>query len=348
LVIELKGTKRSDCTSKCGVVDGVVGVTDKSVDFEKQISRIYKVLAEKGHTVTWNEKIPDPDNLKQQRQIDILVTTKSGCIHIECRDRQSPQDVNWIEKLVGRKNSLGAASMIAVSSTGFTEGALLKAKRFGIFTRQLNELTADEVASWGNLEHVVFDFLKFLKFDITLKVTDYYKSSKSSNDYFKGLYRSGTFVNALTTIASKFDSKPFNQSISFSTNILFQDNDINMNSSDIYVSEMNIDAQCIKIQERQSVETIMTLTAPTIKNSASPNVAEVHSFSMPDWELILTDNNSSFQFDFSKVEVPENHFWGGCFMMDLGLVRKIHICEPRGLESLYRINLPIIRTKVLS
>ena len=42
------------------------------------------------------------------------------------------QDVKWIEELIGRKQSLRADSVIAVSSAGFTDGAILKAKAFGI------------------------------------------------------------------------------------------------------------------------------------------------------------------------------------------------------------------------
>jgi hypothetical protein len=38
---------------------------------------------------------------------------------VECRQHQSPQDVQWIEELIGRRVSLPADSAIAVSSSGF-------------------------------------------------------------------------------------------------------------------------------------------------------------------------------------------------------------------------------------
>ena len=88
-----------------------------SVDFEKQIKKIHDVLVQDYGTVTWNDKIPDPDNPKQSRQIDITVLINNRLIHIECRHHKKPQDTQWIEELYGRKISLNAGSMIGVSSS---------------------------------------------------------------------------------------------------------------------------------------------------------------------------------------------------------------------------------------
>lgn len=57
--------------------------------------------------------------------------------------------MQWIECLIGRRISLGAQSVIAVSSSGFTAGALAKARRYGIITRDLQHLTDKEVEHWG-------------------------------------------------------------------------------------------------------------------------------------------------------------------------------------------------------
>ncbi len=121
----------------------------KSTEFEKQISRIYKLLVAGSAEVTWNDKIPDPDNPKQLRQIDITIKRNDQITHVECRSHKSPQNTKWIEELYGRKISLKATAMMAVSDSGFTEGAILKAKKFGIFLRNLNELTKYEISNWG-------------------------------------------------------------------------------------------------------------------------------------------------------------------------------------------------------
>ena len=39
---------------------------------------------------------------------------------------KSPQDVTWIEQLMGRRESLRAGSVIAVSASKFTKETLLK------------------------------------------------------------------------------------------------------------------------------------------------------------------------------------------------------------------------------
>lgn len=102
-------------------------------EFEKQIKRIHDILLQEYGTTVWNDKIPDPDNPEQNRQIDISVRFNNKLMLIECRHHKKRQDVKWIEELKGRKDSLNADEIIAVSSSGFTEGAIKKANRFGIY-----------------------------------------------------------------------------------------------------------------------------------------------------------------------------------------------------------------------
>jgi Restriction endonuclease len=92
--------------------------------FEQQIHRIHELLEGSGADVTWNDHVPDPDNPSQQRQIDVSIKRDGKLTLVEGRDRQSPQDVTWIEELIERCASLKADATIAVSSSGFTAGAL--------------------------------------------------------------------------------------------------------------------------------------------------------------------------------------------------------------------------------
>lgn len=141
-------------------------MTKASDDFEKQIKRIHDVLVQDTGSVTWNDKIPDPDNPQQIRQIDISVKRENGLIHIECRHHKTAQDAKWIEELYGRKVSLGAIAMIGVSSSGFTEGAVKKAKRLGIFLCNLSQLTESEVLSWGKNTTIRFIYYTFSNLEI--------------------------------------------------------------------------------------------------------------------------------------------------------------------------------------
>ncbi|HDL01257.1 MAG TPA: hypothetical protein ENH23_03385 [candidate division Zixibacteria bacterium] len=141
-------------------------MTIESDNFEKQVKRIHEVLVQDHGKVTWNDKIPDPDNPKKTRQIDITVRINNEIIHIECRHHKDKQNVKWVEELVGRKISLEATAMIGVSSSGFTEGAIKKAKKLGIFLCNLNQLTETEVKSWGKKTKIKFLYYKFSNLEI--------------------------------------------------------------------------------------------------------------------------------------------------------------------------------------
>ncbi len=113
--------------------------------FEKQIHRIHNLIEQAGSKITWNDKIPDPDNPKQDRQIDITIRRNNKLTLIECRIRKKIQDVTWVEEIIGRRMSLNADSVIAVSASGFTKGAVKKAKKYGIILRDIQTLTENEI-----------------------------------------------------------------------------------------------------------------------------------------------------------------------------------------------------------
>jgi hypothetical protein len=137
--------------------------------FERQIERIHRLIEPDGSVVTWNERIRDPDNVGQARQIDITIRRGGRLTLVECRLHKAPQDVNWVEELIGRRASLRADAVIAVSASGFTAGAKAKATSFGIFLRDLATLTDTEIQTWGALRKVGIVFCEFG--DATLLLT---------------------------------------------------------------------------------------------------------------------------------------------------------------------------------
>jgi len=139
-----------------------------STAFEQQIHRIYELLEGPGAEVTWDDHVPDPDNPPRLRQIDVTVRRDGKLTFVECRDHQSRQDVTWIEELEGRRASLGADTIIAVSSSGFTDGALQKARRFGIIPRDLRELTDFEIKAWGGQVAVTLYFYQYSDLELAL------------------------------------------------------------------------------------------------------------------------------------------------------------------------------------
>src|SRR5260221_12912264 len=98
---------------------------------ERQVSRIHELLERSCDVVTWDDHIPDPDNPRQRRQVDITVRRDGKLTIVECRLSRRRQNVKWIEELIGRRQSLGAQAIIAVASAGFTSGAQEQAARYG-------------------------------------------------------------------------------------------------------------------------------------------------------------------------------------------------------------------------
>lgn len=136
--------------------------------FEQLIHRIHELLEGSGADVVWNDRIVDPDNPAQQRQIDVTIKRDGNLTLVECRLHRTRQDVKWIEEMIGRRMSLGADSVIAVSSSGFTKGAMSKAKRFGVILRDLRELTEAEILSWGRSVALTVYFYQYLDLRLSL------------------------------------------------------------------------------------------------------------------------------------------------------------------------------------
>lgn len=89
-------------------------------EFEKVVARIEADAAEAGLSVT------SPDRIRCKitgriREVDASIRQLKGDAEllttIECRRRNTREDVTWIEQLATKRQSLGAISTIAVSST---------------------------------------------------------------------------------------------------------------------------------------------------------------------------------------------------------------------------------------
>lgn len=85
----------------------------------------------------------------ESREVDVgIVRTVEGTeilIAVEVRDRKAKEDKMWIEQLITKKQSIGADVLIAVTSSAFSKGAQIKAKKHGILLRRVEDFTTDEI-----------------------------------------------------------------------------------------------------------------------------------------------------------------------------------------------------------
>jgi hypothetical protein len=117
-------------------------------EFESFIERIERVLAPTGASVRRNARIKDIDT-GELRDIDVWIVkeTSNGTKRtmVECRDRSKRQDVMWIEQLMGKRISVGADEVLAVTKKPISDPARVKAEKRGIQTRCVRELGDDEI-----------------------------------------------------------------------------------------------------------------------------------------------------------------------------------------------------------
>jgi hypothetical protein len=113
--------------------------------FQQLIHYIHEQNEGRDATVTESASLEERQIVEEQvlREIDVLiekeVNGKIVKIAVECRDRKDRDDIKWIDSLIGKYLHLGVDKVIAVSDSGFTKGALLKAKTNNIEPRTLEE-----------------------------------------------------------------------------------------------------------------------------------------------------------------------------------------------------------------
>jgi hypothetical protein len=127
--------------------------TNDGKPFERLVKLIEGFLIPQGFTIESRERIYTETGI-QIAEFDIVITgTRDGALTkwlIECRDRPSegPAPTSWIEQLVGRRQIHNFSKVMAVSTTGFSEGAKELAKLTGIGIRSMDSLTIESVLGW--------------------------------------------------------------------------------------------------------------------------------------------------------------------------------------------------------
>lgn len=135
-------------------------------EFEELVTWVHRCLHDKA-IITPNDKIRD-NHSNHLRQIDISIRMKDGPTNflgiVEVRDRSRPVGEDYIEQISAKRESVGADAAFIVSSSGFYEAAIEKARSLNIrlFTYeeavasnwmqclQLNEIT-NIVRKWDNV-----------------------------------------------------------------------------------------------------------------------------------------------------------------------------------------------------
>ena len=128
-------------------------------EFERVVARIEAAAG------PLNMAVKCPDRVRslvtgRLREVDASIRMKMGTsdvlITIECRKRKPTQDVTWIEQLATKRQAIGAARTIAVSSNGFSSDAQTAAKFYGIDLRTISELSIESINQFLKIDFVLF------------------------------------------------------------------------------------------------------------------------------------------------------------------------------------------------
>lgn len=310
---------------------GFEGMTKESDDFEKQITRIHELLEGSNAEVTWNEKIPDPDNPSQPRQIDFTIKNSDSFTMGECRFRKAPEDVQWIEELIGRRISLKADGVIAVSSSGFTEGATRKASAHGIILRNFFEITDKELASWGKKTTVRMIFAKLT--DLTFRFSLNAKNKgpyKFTNDVGQEMPLLGFLQGIMHHID---DLKPKNNPTNFGLDCTPE----NMFIAGEKIQSLHINGRMEKYEEDVNVLSVFCYSDDR-DNTSKETSAFVQRLDLAQSEIIGHQDDVSIIIDCSNMDLEKNTFFYG-FATDFGRTVNMESLELLGLESAFKSNI---------
>lgn len=300
-------------------------VTQKpSTEFEHQIERIHQLLEEEPSKVTWNDKMPDPDNPDQLRQIDIAIERNGTIIHVECRIHKAPQDVTWIEELIGRRCSLRVDAMIAVSSSGFTEGAIKKAAHFNIHIRTLQTLTDDEIRLWGNMARLTLVFYEFTGNRLFFTLSSRYVSTPVliTSEDAKPIEWRGLFE----PLMARFDSDPDLDNVSkiFDVEIFAP---LLVNGAKPLKIELNSTIR--RISQPMALDAVLRYAAP---DDSDTDLTRVQKHSEGIVEIIQSSDDVALVSDATKLVVPPNCFFH-TLLMDFGRPINMKWAKLMGLHA---------------
>lgn len=292
--------------------------TSTSKELEQLAVRIHKLIEPTGATVTWDEHISDPDT-GSSRQIDGIIKRDGKTIHIECRDHKDPQDVMWIEELIGRRESLQADGIIAVSLSGFGQPALAKAKAKGIITRTLSEMTDAEIETWGKSAKLVTNYLEISELEFQLIVP--YAQSGLVTGWPK-LRLSGSNVSPEFLILKELTQN--------AEGSLYFDRDTTLTAK-IQCPTLMVDGasvvECqvrVKGRKRQEKEEVLGLWNYHGLEPLADTEAVVSKHGSGLTEIIQKNDKATMMLDLSSIDPPKS-----CFLLtyevDFGRVVKAHI-----------------------
>jgi len=275
-----------------------------SDEFEIMISRIHELLESEDAIVEWNERIPDPDNPGQGRQVDVLVSKNDLKTLIECRLHKKPQDVKWIEELMGRRTSLEADTIVAVSSSGLTSGAIKKANKYGVILRDINQLIDEEITSWARSIAISLLYYRYEDFKLSFFFDFQDIENLNVNQIKKELENYVGFRSLFTAQLNILEEKKLileenrNKRVHFRVNFKLE----GFQLCSCEVKEVQAEGFAYLEAIQLNIPEILAYGEPGERNTER-NV-HIQNYNLGETKVIHHSGKVSMTIDLSKMEVP--------------------------------------------
>lgn len=276
--------------------------------FERQVERIHKLLEASGAKVTWNNRIPDPDNPAQLRQIDITIHRDDKLTLVECRIHHKRQKVTWIEELIGRRQSLRADAVIAVSASGFTQGAISKAMGYGIILRDFATLTEEEIQDWGKSAHVAVIFHHFERIRLTFAVD---VANYNREDLIDGIYNHlKRDRRAMYDLFEVISDALCNETLSDIPKLFQAEIELvkPIEIEGVVLDRLLFDAYVTRVTQQLRTPGVVAYDYP--KTAVARRGAFIQSFDLENFEITHSSNQVVIAVDLSKLTTPANCYLG--------------------------------------
>ncbi|MGO9687875.1 MAG: restriction endonuclease [Syntrophobacteraceae bacterium] len=273
--------------------------------FEKSIHRIHELIKQPDSVVKWNDYVKDPDNPTQSRQVDITIRRNDNLTLIECRIHKDPQDVTWIEELMGRRTSLRADAVIAVSATGFTHGAKKKAEAHGIILRDLQTLTEEEVRAWGHNTRVWLYFLRYEDIHLDFGVPLSQRNNINIEAFQRDIHNNtNNLYLVFDVVARQIDEiidkghheGPLELTATMQTK--------GMRLAGVDIREIIFSGRVERIKNELDIPSVVAYDEP--EKAASDRSVLIEKVDMGDFEITQSSNRVAVAVDFSAIKTPPN------------------------------------------
>lgn len=269
-------------------------------ELELLVSKI-KALKLPGAIIQSPEFVPDVDT-GEPREVDvgIRIPTDNGEIFIavECRDRKYAQDVQWIEQLIAKKESVSADLLLAVSSSSFSHPAITKAKKRGVELRNIEHFNPNELRLWVDETYVQISVLERHLLDFYVVLDPILQLTRSLDTYEFYLEDEGRTVRWQEFLSLVVDDNvflEFGKQIPRSKNsIVFTVEGEVRDTSVIVPPKAKIKKVRCRLMAVRKIERIPLVSAYCYKDSIkNEKTAEGYSFGSPEAVAqVLTDSST--------------------------------------------------------